>query len=93
MAKKIKFEDALKQLERLTEEIERGEIGLEESIAKYEEGMKLVAVCRDILTEAELRIQKLSATADGQLETADAPELDTPDEEEDTNAADAGPPD
>jgi len=53
------FEQALKELEALAAQIERGEIGLEESIQKYEQGMKLVAQCRSILTQAEQRIEKL----------------------------------
>ena len=61
--RKLKFEEALAKLEKLTEEIERGEVGLEESIEKYAEGMKLVAHCRKVLGKAELRIQKLSPTA------------------------------
>lgn len=74
--KKPKFEDALKQLEAITVQIERGEIGLEESIARYQEGMKLVARCRSILTKAEQRIQKLIPTPSGELkaENASAPE-------------------
>jgi exodeoxyribonuclease VII small subunit len=83
MAKdEIKFEDALKRLEKLTEEIERGEIGLEESIVCYEEGMKLVARCREILTTAEQRIQKLSCTPQGDLEASDAADLEQPTDEE-----------
>ena len=82
----IKFEDALEKLEKLTGEIERGEIGLEDSIARYEEGMKLVAKCREILTKAEQRIQKLSATAQGGLEASDAPELQQPSGEQDSDA-------
>ena len=63
MAKKgPTFEEALRQLETLAEQIERGEIGLEESISKYEEGMKLVARCRSILNTAEQRVQKLQPT-------------------------------
>lgn len=61
------FEEALKSLEQITEEIERAEIGLEESIVKYEQGMKLVKRCRAMLDKAEQRIQKLSATDDGKL--------------------------
>ncbi len=61
--RKLKFEEALGRLEKLTEEIERGEVGLEESIEKYAEGMKLVAHCRKVLGKAELRIQKLSPTS------------------------------
>ncbi len=69
------FEEALRNLEQITEEIERAEIGLEESIARYEQGMKLVRRCRAMLDKAEQRIQKLSATDDGQLTAEDAPEL------------------
>ena len=58
------FEEALKELETLADQIERGEIGLAESVAKYEQGMKLVEYCRRILTEAEQRIQKLQAPAE-----------------------------
>ena len=48
MSKKaLSFEDALAGLEEIADEIERGEIGLEESIAKYEKGMKLLQRCRD----------------------------------------------
>ncbi len=66
MAKKQPtFEEALKQLEALAEQIERGEIGLEESIDKYEQGMKLVEQCRSILSRAEQRVQKLQPGAAG----------------------------
>ncbi len=53
------FEEALSQLETLAEQIENGQISLEESITKYEQGMKLVTQCRGILSKAEQRIQKL----------------------------------
>jgi len=69
--KKLTFEEALKQLETIAEQIERGQIGLEESIDKYEEGMALVKQCRDILSSAEHRIQKLQQRADGTLETTE----------------------
>lgn len=70
MAKKLSFEDALKQLESIAEQIEQGRIGLEESIAQYEQGMALVKQCQDILAKAELRIQQLQQKPDGALETA-----------------------
>jgi len=66
--KKLTFEEALKQLETIAEQIERGTIGLEESIDKYEEGMALVKQCRDILSKAELKIQHLQQRADGTVE-------------------------
>jgi len=62
--KKLTFEEALKQLETIAEQIERGTIGLEESIDKYEEGMALVKQCRDILSKAELKIQQLQQRGD-----------------------------
>lgn len=69
MAKrKLTFEEALAQLEEITEQIEQGKIGLEESITKYEQGMALVKQCRDILSKAEHKIQELQERADGTLE-------------------------
>ena len=70
--KELSFEQALKKLEKITEQIEQGEIGLEESITRYEEGMKLVARCRDALNKAEQRIQELSPTPSGELKTSDS---------------------
>ncbi len=80
---KVSFEDALAKLEKLTEEIERGEIGLEESIQRYEEGMKLVKLCRNMLTKAELRIQKLSSNDAGELSASPAKDLDVADADSD----------
>jgi exodeoxyribonuclease VII small subunit len=62
------FEEALAKLEGIVEAIEQGKIGLEESIVRYEEGMKLIQHCRKIIGQAELKIQKLQAGADGQLQ-------------------------
>lgn len=72
MAKKTPtFEEALKQLESLAEQIERGQIGLEESIKKYEEGMQLVKHCRSVLAKAEHRLQQLQEREDGTLSVSD----------------------
>ncbi len=57
--KKLSFEEAIAQLSAIADDIEKGEIGLEDSITKYEEGMKLLAQCQSILTSAEQRIVKL----------------------------------
>ena len=67
--KKLNFEEALSQLETIAERIEKGEIGLEESITEYEKGMGLVKQCREILSKAEQRIQRLQERPDGTLET------------------------
>ncbi len=60
MAKKITFEEAAGRLEEIVRRLEEGEVPLEESIRLYEEGMKLGAMCRRILDEADQRIRKLS---------------------------------
>ncbi|GJM25694.1 MAG: hypothetical protein DHS20C16_21090 [Phycisphaerae bacterium] len=57
--KKLSFEEAMAQLTAIADDIEKGEIGLEESITRYEEGMKLLAQCQSILASAEQRIVKL----------------------------------
>ena len=68
--KKLTFEEALKQLETIAEQIEQGKIGLEESISQYERGMALVKQCRSILSKAEHKIQQLQERDDGTLGTA-----------------------
>ncbi|MCH7797900.1 MAG: exodeoxyribonuclease VII small subunit [Planctomycetes bacterium] len=57
------YEQALAELEALIERIERGEIGLEESLAEYRRGAALLTRCRAILDTAEQQIEQL--TADG----------------------------
>jgi exodeoxyribonuclease VII small subunit len=61
--KPLTFEQALAKLEKLADAIEKGQIGLEESVAKYEEGMKLLKHCRQVLAAAEQRITQLHEEA------------------------------
>ena len=63
----LSFEDALTQLEAIVRDVEEGKIGLEDSIRRYEEGVKLLRRCRSILAEAEMKIQKLQTTAEGEV--------------------------
>lgn len=58
---KLKFEDAMARLEAIVESIERGEVGLEESIKQFEEGMGLIQRCRSVLSDAELKIRRLQS--------------------------------
>ncbi len=64
--KKMKFEEAMERLEAIVAAMESGEIGIEESIARYEEAMGLAAHCRSILDDAEQRIRKIQLDASGQ---------------------------
>jgi exodeoxyribonuclease VII small subunit len=61
------FEQSFKRLEKIVDILERGEVSLEESIKMYEEGIELSKVCLDKLTEAELKIKKLSKDVNGKL--------------------------
>jgi exodeoxyribonuclease VII small subunit len=64
--KGLKFEAAMQRLDAIVEAMESGEIGIEESIAKYEEAMALAAHCRKILDQAEQRIAQIQLDAAGQ---------------------------
>ena len=59
------FEDALQELEQILGEIEGGQVGLEESLLKYERGTFLIQHCRGVLNSAEKQIELLSKSADG----------------------------
>lgn len=54
--KEIAFETAMKQLETVAKELEKGDLDLDSSVAKFEEGMKLSAKCSELLEDAEKRI-------------------------------------
>ncbi len=60
----LTFEQALAQLQKLVEELESGDGSLEESLARYEQGMKLAAYCNELLDKAELRVQELLPTGE-----------------------------
>lgn len=53
------FEDAMLRLEVLTQAMQQAETPLEEALSNYEEGRKLIAFCREKLTQAEQRLQIL----------------------------------
>jgi exodeoxyribonuclease VII small subunit len=59
----LNFEDALARLESIVETMEAGELPLEQLLARYEEGARLVKFCQERLSAAELRIQQLDPNA------------------------------
>jgi exodeoxyribonuclease VII small subunit len=63
----LPFEESLDRLEAIVEAMEAGDLPLEALLAKYEEGMKLAAVCQAKLAEAEVKIQQLEKTAAGEF--------------------------
>lgn len=54
--KEVSFEEAMKELEQITIELENGNLTLDESVSKFEEGMKLSKKCNDIIEKAEKKI-------------------------------------
>ena len=65
----IKFEDALSRLESIVNELESGELSLEESLAAFEEGIRLSRICSKQLDEAERKVEILIKGDNGELET------------------------
>lgn len=62
----VRFEEALEQLEKIVHLLEEGDIGLSESLERYEEGIKLLRQSYELLERAERRIELLSGVdADG----------------------------
>jgi len=59
------FEQAMKRLEEIVEQMESGDLPLEDLIVRYEEGMKLVKVCQERLASAEHRIQIITRNSAG----------------------------
>lgn len=58
------FEQAIEKLEAIVEELEQGDLTLEETIKKFEEGMELSKFCTDKLNQAEQKLKKLVKTED-----------------------------
>lgn len=64
MAEK-RFEQAMKQLEKIVQSLEGGELSLEDAIKAFEEGMKLAKFCTNKLEEAEKRVSLLVQEREG----------------------------
>ncbi len=71
-SKKARFEESMKRLEEIVRELESKDLSLEESIAKFEEGVKLGKICRELLEKAETRIKLLVEDEKGTLEEREA---------------------
>lgn len=65
------FEEALEKLEGLVAELEEGDLPLEETIRRFEEGQRLLKICSEKLQTAEFRVKEILRRADGSLEERD----------------------
>ena len=63
---KENFEESMKKLENIVSELENGNLNLDESVKRFEDGMKLAKQCNNILENAEKRITIL-LEKDGEL--------------------------
>ena len=64
---KLNFEETIKQLELIVNELEKGNLSLDESVKKFEEGIKLSKLCNQFLNNAEKKINIL-INNEGKLE-------------------------
>ena len=63
----MKFEDSLKRLEGIVEDLENGDITLDKAIKKYQEGMMISKQCLDLLNKAEKKVQICLKDKDGRV--------------------------
>ena len=63
----LSFENAVRRLEQISKELEKDSYSLDDSLALYEEGIKLIRYCNILLEDAERKITVLSTTSDGEI--------------------------
>ena len=67
------FEESLKKLESIVEKLEKGDLGLEDSLKLFEEGVGLSTACKQELDAAEGKVEMLIKQRDGSLKPAPFP--------------------
>ena len=65
----IKFEKAIQRLEKIVDDLEKGEMDIDKSLEVFEEGIKMSRVCSKKLNEAEAKNEKLTKGQKGELIT------------------------
>ena len=64
----VKFEEALKKLEKIVEDLESGDLSLDEALKKYQEGIELSRLCSQRLETAKKKIDSLVKNKKGEFE-------------------------
>ena len=65
----LKFEKAIQRLEKIVDDLEKGELDIDKSLEIFEEGIKMSRICSKKLNEAEAKIEKLTRNQKGELFT------------------------
>ena len=84
------FEKDLERLEQVVKDLEEGDLALDDSLKRFEEGVRLARACEKALAQAEKRIEVLSKDNEGNL-VAKPLDADSEDGEEEASAADDAP--
>lgn len=63
----LSYEEAFEKLEQAVSALQDGRLDLEHALKHYEEGMRLAQHCHNLLQQAELRVQQLHITEDGNV--------------------------
>ena len=77
------FESALEDLEQVVEQLESGELALEDSLAAFEKGVGLVKYCNQKLNEVEKKIELLVKDKEGKLQLKSFEDLPGKESEDD----------
>ena len=67
MNDQYRYEEAVERLEQILEQLEKGDLTLEQSLEFFEEGVRLTKICSKILDEADARIQVLTKDLNGDI--------------------------
>ena len=80
----LSFEQSIESLTEIVENIETGRVSLAESLEQYEKGMAMINHCRNILLDAEKRIEKIADSQDDEEDAEDEQDDDTDDPEDES---------
>lgn len=65
----LSFEAAIERMESIVRQMENGNLNLQESMALYEEGVKLAKFCQKELDLARQKVEKITLTGNGEVKT------------------------
>ena len=64
---KMTFEEAMKELERLVDALDKGDVSLDEAIAAYDRGSQLKDHCQKKLNEAKMKVETIQSSSDSKV--------------------------